>query len=131
MKTPAPADCQPELNLRTRAAANDPVAAEGIAELCGLLRGRGWLTAKQLVALRPAWTERSIRKLASASGGQVISGPGTPGYCHHEDASTEELEHAGNQQISQGRAMWRRGIDFKRMARFRRLAQPKGNPALN
>jgi hypothetical protein len=119
-----PSDFQPELALRAAAVERDETEL-GIAELLGLLRGRGWQTKQQILARRPAWTERTIRTLASASGGRIVSAPGSRGYCHHEEASTKELEHAGSQMISQGRAMARRGIVFRRMAQFRRLAAPQ------
>lgn len=122
-----PADCQPELALRERAFTDD--SALIVAELCGLLRGRRWQTARQLMALRPGWTERAIRATASASGGKIISGPGTPGYCLHDEVKLEELEHDGRKQISQGRSMVHRGIEFLRQAKFRRLAAPKSNPS--
>ncbi len=128
MSAPASADFQPELNLRLRAARG--VNADAIAELCGLLRGRGWVKARTLRRLRPAWTERHIRALASASGGRVISGPGTPGYrlaAEIADAELEAIAHAGRSQLSQGRHMARRGVAILRFVALRRkAAEPSG-----
>jgi hypothetical protein len=125
----SPSDLQPELALRERAQIDD--ASLAVNELCGLLRGRGWLMARELMALRPGWTERAIRAIASASGGRVVSGPGMPGYCLHDEVALDEMEHAGRSLISQGRTMMRRGIEFLRQAKLRRLAAPKGTPSHN
>jgi len=124
-------DFQPELNLRAQAACK--VNADAVHELCGLLRGRGWVTARQLRELRPEWTERFIRALASASGTRVVSGPGTPGYILAEgitDEQLEQLQHAGRSMVSQGRDMARRGIRFLRLHALRsKAAQVASEPS--
>ena len=115
--------CEPELNLRMRAARG--VSAENVTQLCQLLRGHGWMTAREIRGLRPEWDERIIRRLASASGFRIISYPGSPGYRLAEDmtqAEIEEMEHAGAAMISQARDMMHRGIRFKRLAAVRRLS---------
>jgi hypothetical protein len=89
----SPADCQPELALRLREADTRVTPGE-VNELCGLLRGRRWVTAKALQLLRPQWTERHIRALASASAGKVISAPGSHGYCLEEEATDAEIARA-------------------------------------
>lgn len=122
------ADLQPELNLRTEAARD--VNADSVQELCGLLRGRGWVKADALLALRSEWPRgeagrRFIRKLASASGTRVVSGPGTPGYILAEEIPDEQLEqllHAGRSMKSQGREMFRRGVRFLRLHALRSKA---------
>lgn len=124
-----PADAQGELNLRTRHA-RCVVCADSVNELCSLLAQRGWLTAAEILDKRPEWTERFIRLLASASGGRVLSGPGTPGYCLASEATLPELDHAGKSLVSQGRAMVHRGIRFLRAAAAQRakdqlLSQPQ------
>lgn len=86
----SPSDCQAELNLRTKAV----VTHDAVAELRGLLRGRGWVTAAELRGLRPKWSERFIRLLANASFGRVLSWPGSPGYRLTIEASAEEREEA-------------------------------------
>lgn len=111
------ADCQPELALRVQAART--VCADSVNELCGLLAGRDWVTARELSRLRPEWSERFIRALAEASNAEkgkirVISGPGTPGYRLATREALDEIEHAGRASISQGRKMAHRGIKFLR-----------------
>ena len=116
-------DCQPELNLRTKAAR--AVNRDSVEELCQLLRGRKWMTAREIQTYRPQWTERFIRALAEWSQRRVLSYPGSPGYRLTEELSAQEIEmldHAGNSMISQGRQMARRGIGFRRLAALRRKA---------
>ncbi len=117
----SPSDLQPELKLRERAA-RTTVNTDSIAELCGLLRGRGWVTRRELQRQRPHWSERFIRELASCAG-RVVSGPGTPGYCLVDEVTDEDLEHAGRSNIAQGREMARRGIRLLRILALRRKAK--------
>lgn len=118
------ADCQPELNLREKAAR--AVNRDSVEELCQLLRGRGWMKAADLSRLRPQWNERFIRLLANASEGRVLSYPGSPGYRLTEEVSQEDsgmIDHASAALIAQGRDMWRRGIRFRRIGALRRAEQ--------
>ncbi len=119
--TTLPSFCQPELNLRLKAARG--VNRDSVAELCGLLRGRGWVTARALQALRPEWTERFIRALAKWSEGRVISGPGMPGYCLSEEVSDADLRRAANTLISQGKEMEERGIVYRHLLALREAAR--------
>ena len=68
------------------------VSAENITQLCQLLRGHGWMTAREIRGLRPEWDERIIRRLASASGFRIISYPGSPGYRLAEEMTQAEIE---------------------------------------
>ena len=121
--------CQAEFNLRSKEARKG-VNKDAITELCQLLRGRGWVTARELQALRPEWNERFIRLLADNARPAVLSAPGTPGYCLSSEASDEELQHTGRRQISQGRHMARSGIAYLRIWSLRKATEnaekPKG-----
>lgn len=110
---PAPA---PQLDLFT-AAIGDP----NVAWLEKLLREHGrWLTASDL--LRWCGREESedgkrlFRSLANASG-WIISGQ--KGYKHIEHSSPEEIAHASNWMISQGKTMIKRGILIRKNAHKR------------
>lgn len=124
-----PADVQAELNLRTRHA-RCTVCADAVNELCGLLRGRGWVTARELIRLRPNWTERFIRSLAHKSNEglpkgelRVVSGPGTPGYGLSDEVEIEEILHAGFAGASQGMHMLKHGHRLIRFARRRQAGR--------
>lgn len=120
---------QAELNLREKAAR--AVNRDSIEELCQLLRGRGWVTARELQAVRPQWNERFIRLLASAARPRILSGPGSPGYCLTDEASDAELEHAANCQKSQGRDMLRIGIKYSRIFALRKVTEAETRGASN
>lgn len=72
------------------------VTENEIREMCGLLRARGWVIARDILRLRPGWNERKIRAIASRSGGRVISHPGSPGYRLAEQATVAELWRCRN-----------------------------------
>ena len=75
----------------------------------------GFHTAKQLAAAL-ALSDRKIRQLAEASDGLIVSGPGSPGYCHLYHCPTEQAHHYPQQMISQGKAMIRRALATRRRA---------------
>ena len=113
---------QAELNLRRKAA--KAVNKDSVEEFCQLLRGRGgWMTARDVRRLRPLWTERFIRLLASASAGRVVSGPGLPGYMLTSEAAGEVLEHAANALVAQGKLMEESGIAYRRILALRRKTE--------
>jgi len=80
----------------------------------------------QWLALHPGWhtaakisgslslSDRKVRALAEASNGLVVSGPGTPGYCHASHCTAEEISHAAETLISQGKRMIARAIRIRR-----------------
>jgi hypothetical protein len=124
MTTPTDID-QAELALRTSPALAGRVTRDSVAELCGLLRGRGWVTAREIQRWRPHWRDRFIRLLANESAGRIVSFPGSPGYRLAEDLPAHDiatLDHAAAALIHQGRDMVRRGIKFRRLAALRRAA---------
>lgn len=80
-----------------------------------LLNNPGFHTAKEL-AESLAYSDRQIRQLAQQADGMIISGPGSPGYCHLHHCPTEALSHIAETLISQGKAMIRRGIKTRKRA---------------
>lgn len=61
-------------------------------------------------------TDRKIRQLAEASDGLIISGPGSPGYCHLSHCPAETLSHIAETLRSQARSMIARSIRIRRRA---------------
>jgi len=82
-----------------------------------LQMGRDWQTAAEILAaiLRPPTDDnkRWLRDLASRSE-WILSGQ--LGYKNLEHATAEEIDHAANWLISQGKKMIRRGIALRRNA---------------
>lgn len=119
------AEVQIELNMRLRQQREGHVTPEAVNEFCALLRGRGWVTARRIAALRPEWDDRYIRRLASASQTRVMSFPGSPGYRLTTEltaADAEQLDNAANSLMSQGRENMERGIAYQRLAALLRAA---------
>jgi hypothetical protein len=61
-------------------------------------------------------SDRKIRQLAESSDGLIISGPGSPGYCHLYHCPTETLAHIADTLRSQARHMIARSIRIRRRA---------------
>ena len=83
-----------------------------------LLSGaREWMTAKDISLTSGGRVgDRDIRALASASE-WIISGQ--KGYLHLEHASAEDVAHAANWLISQGKLMIQRGCRIRKNAHRR------------
>jgi hypothetical protein len=81
--------------------------------LVSALRGQGWVTARRLTFHLGA-CDRELRALAEASRGEIISGQ--KGYKLSAEATLEEIDHAANWLISQGKKMLERGIEIRRRA---------------
>lgn len=62
-------------------------------------------------------SDRKIRQLAEAADGLIVSGPGSPGYCHLHHCDDETTGHITDTLISQGKHMIRRAFRIKRLAR--------------
>lgn len=92
-----------------------PALAEVEILLNHLSNNPGFHTAKQLSAAL-AINDRKIRQLAEASDGLIISGPGSPGYCHLYHATAKQIEHTAEQLRSQARRMIARYIRIKKRA---------------
>lgn len=105
---------QPELDFTPRPA--PPEIGEVEVLLAFLAANRGFHTAAALSKALNL-SDRKIRQLAEAADGLVISGPGSPGYCHLYHCDTKTLGHITATMISQGKAMIRRGIRTRNRAR--------------
>ena len=92
-------------------------AGTGLRELLHVLKSLGpvWTTAGQLAG-RLQLSDRTVRKLAEASEGQIVSAPGCPGYKHFDNCTTEEIAHAADKLRSQARLMLQRSIRLRRKA---------------
>ncbi len=75
----------------------------------------GFHTARQLCAALDL-SDRKVRLLAAASDGLIISGPGSPGYCHLDHCPAEQLAHIADTLRSQARQMLGRSIRLRRRA---------------
>lgn len=95
-----------------------PLARQSQQLVAHLLDHPGFHTAAQLHQ-RLGFSDRTIRKLAESSGGLIISGPGSPGYCHLDHCPVEKLNHIANTLQSQGKLMLRRSIAMRRKAHQR------------
>lgn len=89
--------------------------ARDVAWLENLLSGAGcWMTASDIaLTIGGRRCDRDIRELASQSA-NVLSGQ--KGYKHVEHATAEEVDHAANWLISQGKKMIKRGIAVRKNA---------------
>ena len=81
--------------------------------LVSALRGQGWRTARHL-SFHLGTSDRELRAMAEASEGEIISGQ--KGYKLSAEATIEEIDHAANWLISQGKKMLERGIEIRRRA---------------
>jgi hypothetical protein len=75
----------------------------------------GFHTAKQLSSAL-GLSDRKIRQLAEAADGLIVSGPGSPGYCHLYHCDPETIGHITATQISQARQMIRRALRTRNRA---------------
>ena len=88
-----------------------------VERLLAFLSARpGFHTAREISAAL-ALSDRKIRQLAEAADGLIVSGPGSPGYCHLYHCPDEQTGHITEMQIAQGKAMIRRGIRTRNRAR--------------
>ncbi|MEI6178381.1 MAG: hypothetical protein WCS43_15925 [Verrucomicrobiota bacterium] len=75
----------------------------------------GFHTASQ-ISSSLGFSDRKIRQLAELSDGLIISGPGSPGYCHLHHCPTETLSHIISTLRSHARSMIARSIRIRRRA---------------
>ena len=88
-----------------------------VDQLVAYLKQRpGFHTAAKLAGFMGN-TERNILKLAEMADGMIVSGPGSPGYCHLNHCPAEMIAHIADKLISQGRNMIRRAIRTRKRAR--------------
>jgi len=92
-----------------------PPVGEVECLLAYLSANPGFHTAKQLTAALDL-TDRKIRQLAEAADGLIVSGPGSPGYCHLYHCPAETIGHITATQISQAKHMIRRALRTRKRA---------------
>ena len=105
-----------QLDLQFPSAPAPPqLCAEAELLISFLLKNPGFHTAKDLSAALNL-KDRQIRKAAEQSHGQIVSGPGSPGYCHFNHCPVEKLAHIANTLRSQARHMLARSIKLRKLA---------------
>lgn len=77
-----------------------------------LLAGQGWKPAKWF-----PWDERTVRAVAAASKGSIISGQ--KGYALTDQASIAEVQHAADWLRHQSKAMAQRALEIERAMHHR------------
>ena len=92
-----------------------PDSGEVETLLAYLLHHPGFHTARE-ISQALNMTDRKIRQIAEASDGLVVSGPGSPGYCHLHHCPAERIAHIADTLRSQARAMLARSIRLRRRA---------------
>jgi hypothetical protein len=98
---------------------NRPVCPAEIGEVERLL---AWLSSHpgfhtaSTIAKDLQLSDRKIRQLAEASDGLVISGPGSPGYCHIYHCDPDTIGHIAETLRSQAKRMLARAIRIRRRA---------------
>lgn len=103
---------QQELDFTER----QPLRQGEVEELVAFLQTNpGFHTAKEIGGFMHL-TDRKIRQLAEASDGLIVSGPGSPGYCHIHHCDAKTLGHIAEKLISQGKAMIRRALRTRKRA---------------
>ena len=95
--------------------------APGVDELVAFLRGKGWMTRRQISAVT-GWDERLVRAIASESD-DIVSYPGSPGYKLLVECTRDEYESYRNARKSQARDMIAKVVRTDRIY-FRRSAMP-------
>lgn len=61
-------------------------------------------------------SDRKIRQLAEAADGLIVSGPGSPGYCHLYHCDPDTIGHIADTLRSQAKQMLRRSIRIRNRA---------------
>lgn len=84
-------------------------------------RGHAWTKAAEISKELPDLNERAIRKLAAASAGIIVSGPGCPGYKHIRNCDPEQARTVANRLQSQAKLMSARAGDI--LSALHRAAQ--------
>jgi hypothetical protein len=115
---------QPELSFEPTPKGPTVTSAD-IALLLNILAAGAWLKAAELRAdprfiarfgeLNPEAADRRIRAIASASDGQIISYPGSPGYKLTLAATIEEIQRATAKLRHQASEMDARALQIDRV----------------
>lgn len=105
---------QESLNFSTAVEAPPVVNLDDLQALTRVLQDRDWTTANDLAQLLGGkWTDRKVRRVASAAGAAVIGYPGSPGYKLWEMCTIEEINHCINSFKSQARDMAQRAALYE------------------
>lgn len=97
---------------------NTPHEDPDVDRLIRWLSGRGWIKQKMIQeALGPDFHERRCRDLANASEGQILSWPGSPGYCLTRESTPDDRDKAISKLRSQADHMTRRAIQISKAHR--------------
>lgn len=91
-----------------------PADLADVARLAGWLyqAGDAWLSAKTISAALGI-SDREIRHLATSSGGQIVSSPGSPGYKHVRHCDPEEVAAVTGRLEAQAKAMGARAREIR------------------
>lgn len=94
-----------------------PVATPADVErvIAILSEATAWMTAAEIAeALGDKYTDRKVRRVASAAAPQIVSFPGSPGYRLFNSCTVEEIDHCIATFRSQARDMTARSILYER-----------------
>ena len=94
---------------------NPPSQAE-VDKLVAWLRNNPGFQKASKLERHLGLADRRLRQLAQNSEGLIISGPGSPGYCHRDHCPVETVSHIAETMISQGKRMIRRGLSMRARA---------------
>lgn len=109
---------QLELSVRV---ASPEVTSDEVDAFCELLRGKDWITARELAEAH-GLDERRVRSIAEHSDGRVLSGPGCPGYKLFTGATEiREADECASRLESQAKKMLSRAGSIRR--RYHRYAR--------
>lgn len=104
---------QPSFDFEARPA---PAVLGDVERLLAWLSSNpGFHTARQITE-NSGLTDRAIRECAEKNPHLVVSGPGSPGYCHIHHCPVEKVNHHTGKMISQAKKMIRRAIATRRAA---------------
>lgn len=94
-----------------------PIATTADVErvIAVLSDAKDWMTAAEIAeALGDKYTDRKVRRVASAAAPQIVSFPGSPGYRLFNSCTVEEIDHCIATFRSQARDMTARSILYER-----------------
>lgn len=93
-----------------------PADHPNVRWLVALLKERGWMTRKQILAeagrAGGRYSERWVRALVQAAGTEIVKGQA--GFNHVDNVTLQAGKEAAAQSISQGKLMIRYGIGLLR-----------------
>lgn len=90
--------------------------ADALLALLSYLHARPGFSTAAVIAKALGVTDRKVRQLAEAADGLIVSGPGSPGYCHLHHCPADRIAHLTETLISQGKQMIKRALKTRRRA---------------